>query len=339
MKFPYQVRIEDPSQSGEARRNALSLCRSLNFNEILSNQVAIVVTELATNLIKHTSGAGGMLIFSPIEENGEFGLDILALDHGAGIANIAECLQDGYSTTGTPGGGLGAIRRLSSVSDIYSMPNQGSGLFCRFWQKQHFESTRLLEVGAVCLTIKGEESCGDAWATKSNSNSTVIMLVDGLGHGPDAAVAANQAITIFRQSTTHNPKEILPLLQTGLNHTRGAAIAIAKIAFADNRVSFVGIGNISAIIFDQERSNHLVSHNGIVGLNAHNFKEFSYPWTQNSLLVLHSDGVATHWSLANYPGLTAKHPALIAGVLFRDYERIHDDSTIVIAKAPQEYAL
>lgn len=48
--------------------------------------------------------------------------------------------------------------------------------------------------------------------------------------------------------------------------------------------------------------------------------------------MLHSDGVATHWALQDYPGLAQKHPALIAGVLFRDFQRPRDDSTVLVAK-------
>jgi hypothetical protein len=50
------------------------------------------------------------------------------------------------------------------------------------------------------------------------------------------------------------------------------------------------------------------------------------------LLVMHSDGLATHWNLDQYPGLVGRRPSLIAGVLYRDFARGRDDVTVVVAK-------
>jgi anti-sigma regulatory factor (Ser/Thr protein kinase) len=147
---PRHIRVQDSSQSGEARRLAVSLCHALEFNELRTAQIALVVTELATNLIKHTAQAGGYLIFTPIEQNGVIGLDILSLDQGPGIINIGECLRDGYSSTGTTGGGLGSIRRQSSLFDIYSIPNQGSAILSRFWKDSHRMSFFWRWVQFVC---------------------------------------------------------------------------------------------------------------------------------------------------------------------------------------------
>ena len=186
MLCPRHVRVQDPSQPGEARRLVTSLCHALEFDELRTAQVALVVTELATNLVKHTDQAGGYLIFTPIEDNGVTGLDILSLDQGPGIAQIGECLRDGYSSTGTSGGGLGSIRRQSSLFDIYSVVGQGTAILSRFYSHLPPDSA-FLEVGSVCLPVGGESACGDAWAMKANRKTARFMLADGLGHGPDAA--------------------------------------------------------------------------------------------------------------------------------------------------------
>ena len=113
----------------------------------------------------------------------------------------------------------------------------------------------------------------------------------------------------------------------------GAAVAVAEVDLALSTLRYAGIGNLSGLIISGLSSYNLVSHNGTAGVEARKIQEFSYPWPENGLLVMHSDGVAAHWSLDDYPGLTLKAPPLIAGVLFRDHQRVRDDSTIVVAKA------
>lgn len=333
------IRIDDPSLAGEARRLAVSVCRDLHFTELRTNQVALVVTELATNLIKHTQNKGGELILSPIELSGLTALDILSLDKAAGIVNIGESLRDGYSTTGTQGGGLGAIYRLSDSFDIFSAPQQGTVLFSRIWQHPPDEMRLCFDLGAVCLPLQGEQACGDGWSMKKTKEATFFLLADGLGHGENAAIAANQAIAIFQDSEPNPPKQLVLTLHQALKDTRGAAIAIVECAFGQGLVRFAGLGNISARILTEKTDFNLLSHNGTAGINAPHIQEFTYPWTEDSVMVLHSDGVATHWSLNDYRGLQEKHPALIAGVLFRDFQRLKDDSTVVIIKAKPRFCL
>jgi len=342
LMFPRHLRVEDSSHVGEARRLVASLCRDLGFDESRAGQAALVVTELATNLIKHTAGAGGDLVFRPLWEAGATGLDILSLDRGPGIANIGDSLRDGHSSAGSPGTGLGAIRRLSSAFDMYSLPGKGVAVSSRLWRDSQPRLLPGLSIGAVCLPLLGEQACGDAWATKTVGDTTLFLLADGLGHGSDAAAASNRAVEIFEEPATRGPAELLHLIHAGLRSTRGAAVAVAEVsrvaaaevsqvAVATRSVRFAGVGNISGLLLSRDTSRHLVSYNGTAGVEARTIRELNYPWPEVGLLVLHTDGVATHWSLEDYPGLAQKDPALIAGVLFRDHQRPRDDSTVVVA--------
>ena len=333
INFSHHLCMQDSSNVGEARRLVTALCRSLGFAETRTAEAAIVVTELATNLVKHTGGAGGDMVFRPIVEAGAVGLEILCWDKGPGIANIAESLRDGHSTAGSPGTGLGAIRRLSSEFDLYAAPGQGTALLSRLWNNAPPETLPALTVGAVCLPVRGEQQCGDAWAMKQSQDTTLLMLVDGLGHGPDAAVAANLAVAIFEKYERRSPAELLELIHAALCSSRGAAVAVAEVSLGQRSVRFAGVGNISGLILAGETARNMVSHNGTAGVNVRKIQEFRYDWPEGGLLVLHSDGVATKWSLADYPGLARKDSALIAAVLFRDHKRLRDDSTLLVAKA------
>jgi hypothetical protein len=82
----------------------------------------------------------------------------------------------------------------------------------------------------------------------------------------------------------------------------------------------------------QEKTNSLVSYNGTVGHEVRKIQEFVYPWPKGGLLVMHSDGLGTQWRLDRYPGLVAKHPSLLAGVLYRDFNRGRDDVTVLVVR-------
>ncbi|MEI6335695.1 MAG: SpoIIE family protein phosphatase [Methylococcaceae bacterium] len=328
--FPLYIRVETLSHIGEAQRQVIALARDLGFGDLRTDQASLIVTEFATHLVQGTAGTGGDLVLRPLEEAGGTGLDILAFDCGPGIVNISERLRDGNSSTG-----LGAICRLSSEFDIFFSPGDGEAVFCRLWKNWPSEPalppTSALVVGGVCLPVSGEQACGDAWSMKVDGDSTFFMLADGLGHGPDAAEAANQAVAIFTEQSPYHPAELLRLIHAGLRGTRGAAVLVVEVAPGNDIIRYAGLGNITGLILGGGASRHLGSHNGTAGVEARIIQEYSCPWTEKGLLVLHSDGVATGWSLDDYPGLAQKHPALIAGVLFRDHQRLSDDSTVVVA--------
>jgi len=154
--------ISESSQVGEARRLALALASRLGFDETQRGKVGIVVTEVANNLVQHAGN--GKLLLQVIQKTNQSGIEILGLDQGLGMSNIGECLRDGFSTKGTPGNGLGAIRRLATVFEIYSQPQLGTVVLAQFWRKSSSQCPEKLELNAICLPIKGEEVSGDVLA-------------------------------------------------------------------------------------------------------------------------------------------------------------------------------
>src|SRR3954468_12731777 len=96
------LRIEETSQTSEARRIGRNLAARLDFGETLAEQVAIVVTEAGTNLLKH-GGGGELLLRATDDDSSANSLELLALDKGVGMTNLEQCLRDGFSTGGSPG--------------------------------------------------------------------------------------------------------------------------------------------------------------------------------------------------------------------------------------------
>ena len=322
------VPMSETSQPGEARRAAMRLASGAGLDEEVVGKVAIAVTEAASNVVKH--GRGGDVILRTLRDGEAHGLEMLALDRGSGMANVGECFRDGYSTAGTGGTGLGAIRRLSSEFDLHSIPGMGTAVLARFWSAAPPKPE--LEVGAVCVPKPGELVCGDAWAVGRRAGVTVIIVVDGLGHGVPAADAAGAALGVFSASRTAEPRIVLEEIHAALRPTRGAAVAVAALDPRRRVVQYAGLGNIGGAILGDGRVRHMVSHNGIAGHEARRLDEFSYPWPASSLVVMHSDGLATQWDLDRYPGLVQREPSLVAGVLYRDFARRRDDVTVVVAR-------
>jgi anti-sigma regulatory factor (Ser/Thr protein kinase) len=327
---PLVLAVTEPSQVGDARRTATALAGALAFGQTRCGEVAIVATEVANNLVRHASS--GELIIRSLRAEGCAGIEFLAIDKGPGIANVSQALRDGYSTGGTPGTGLGAVRRLSTEFDIYSWAGSGTALLSRMWAGEPPARSGGWDFGVVCLPKPGEEQCGDSWSISALAGRLSIVVADGLGHGPIAATASRQAVQTFRENLGAGPVSLMQSLHAALRSTRGAAVALVELKPGE-LLRFVGVGNIAASVINGGATRNMVSHNGTVGAEARRVQEFTYPWSDDSLLVMHSDGLATQWQMSSYPGLTNKHPALIAAVLYRDFRRIRDDVTVLIAKS------
>ena len=330
MTHPIAIAVSESSQVGDARRKAATLARDLGFSDTAQGKVEIVVTELANNLVHHTKG--GELLLHPIEQQGAVGIEILALDQGQGMRDISDCLQDGFSTTGTAGNGLGAIVRLSNLFQIYSLPQSGAALLCQLWAALPPEKPERLEVGAVCLPKVGEVVSGDAWASRTIDDRHLLMVADGLGHGEMAAEASAVVTRSLREHSQASPIEILHAAHAASRSTRGSAVALADINLTDRTLEYAGVGNIAGMLVTAEKSSSLVSHHGTIGHEVRKIQSFHYPWNSDGLLILTSDGLGSQWRLDRYPGLQHKHPSLIAGVLYRDFSRDRDDVTVVVAR-------
>jgi hypothetical protein len=175
--------------------------------------------------------------------------------------------------------------------------------------------------------------CGDGVAVVCAGTVFSLMVVDGLGHGVAAQQAANAACDVFRKGFISSPTVAAQKIHAGLRATRGAAVGIANVDLAAASVTFSGIGNIAGLAAAGGQVRRFVSMNGIAGHTAGQLREFVYPCDGPGLVVvLHSDGIGTNWSLDRYPGLVARHPALIAAILYRDGTRGRDDATVLVLR-------
>ena len=326
------IPVPDVSHIGEARRAVAALSAQLGLEETSAGRVAIVATELATNLAGH--GGGGKLLARAIASG--TGIELIAIDRGRGIDDVARAMRDGYSSGGTAGKGLGAVHRMSDVFDVYSQPRTGTAVLSRMLQLVRqtppAKPEDLLELGVVSVPAPNETVCGDGWAVVQGELGPSVVMIDGLGHGVLAHEASTAGLEICRRTPGTPPAAMLEAMHRGMCATRGAAAAVAEIDPASLTMRFAGVGNISCSVASTEGSRSVASMSGIVGHGARRVQEFAISFPAGASLVMFSDGLTTRWRLDQYPGLRPRHPALGAAVAFRDHLRGRDDATVLVAR-------
>jgi anti-sigma regulatory factor (Ser/Thr protein kinase) len=320
--------VSDQSHVAEARRTAAAVGATVGLNETELGRVAIIVTEMATNQLKHAGG--GRISLTAFDDGEGSGLEIVGFDKGRGIDDVERSMRDGHSTAGSAGQGLGAMRRQASLFEICSWPDMGTIVACRVKRSSGRAPSHKHSWSAIRVPMEGEVACGDDWVVAATPDRLCGMVVDGLGHGPMAASAAKTAIELLDHHKSLPLASLLAHVHTGMQSTRGAAAALFRVE--GMKLQYAGIGNIAGTGLREDGVSRMVSVNGTLGMHAPRIKVFEYPAHIGMLVILHSDGIGTSWNLDKYPGLRAAHPSLIAAAIFRDFCRNRDDATVLVAR-------
>ncbi len=328
--------ISDRSYMSSAKRDISKFADSLGFADEQKGKIDIIVSELASNLIKHNAVAGELLV-KQIEN--QAGIELLSLDNGPGMHDLKRMMEDGVSTYGSKGEGLGAIKRLSDEFDIYSQFGTGTFILSRVYLKHANPVSTIKQrrpktaIKVVMVPKFGETVCGDGWGVVETSDQFIVLAVDGLGHGKDAHAAAEEAVNVFTGCQQCVPSDIIKLIHLSIKKTRGIVGAISNIDLKQGTMAYCGVGNISGRIITREGAKSLMSYNGTIGHNIPtNFSNHSFKWDDSSILILHSDGVKTKWDFSKYPGIEKHDGSLIAAIIYKDNTRKTDDALVVVVR-------
>ncbi len=320
--------VDHVSAAGTVRRAASALAARVGMSEERVGEVALVVTELAANQVKH-AGSGSVLLRLRHRSAGPV-VEAVAVDAGPGIEDLDAALRDGTSSAGTLGIGLGAVARLASSWDAWTRPGLGTVVVASF-AAEHPGGAPVSAAVGVTRPMTGQDVCGDAYAIREDEGVLTLLLADGLGHGPLAAAASGEAVRAFRAAPAAGPVPLLTTVHRALSGTRGAAVAVARLE-AD-QVRYAGVGNIAGVVVDGTARRAMISHPGIVGGQARTIRETAYPLPRGALVVMHSDGLTERQTLDRYPGLLGRSPLVTATVLLRDFGVRRDDASVVVARA------
>ncbi len=316
------LRVDHVSAVYAAARAARETGRAAGLPQVLTERAAVVTSELAGNLDRHAINGSVVVQRSPIG----LGIDVLAADDGPGMADVGHWLLDGNTTTGTLGTGLGAVSRMATVFRIRSVPRDGTIAAARLLVPGT-PAGRAAAIGHFCLPREGEVVCGDAIAVAELTDGWTAVVVDGLGHGPDAAEAADAAIRVFRQNPDRPLPQQLTSMHRALRTTRGAAVALARIA--PHRLEFCGVGNVSGTtIGTGGRSQLLLSIPGVVGFTLPAVQVRHTVLAEGDVVVLHTDGVDRTWRAPAVTDLPS-HALSLAARLAHHHRNPRDDAAML----------
>ncbi|MFT4172881.1 MAG: ATP-binding protein/SpoIIE family protein phosphatase [Herbaspirillum sp.] len=329
--------VREASQVGYARRQAAQWADTLGFDAEGAGRVALVATELGTNLIRH-AGGGRLLIGAARGVQGQALVELISLDQGPGIRDLSASMVDGFSTAATPGNGLGAVRRLSAEFDIYSTCPGGTIVLARVGDRLAHpgtvpvRSTDAFAAATVAVAAPGETVCGDAWSLAADGARLALLMADGLGHGPDAATAAMTAVVAFDKAPFAAPAQALEQMHAVMRGTRGAAVALAHVDLEARTVRLTGAGNVATRLVSGLEDRSLVTQHGTVGVQLARVQTAEHILPPHALVIMHTDGITSRWNFDAAPGILQHHPAVIAGWIMRDHCRGRDDATVLVLK-------
>ncbi|WP_394622030.1 ATP-binding protein [Lentzea sp. JNUCC 0626] len=321
--------VEEPAHVGRARRSATALAERLGFSGTRVAELGIAVTEIGTNLHKHARQ--GIVLIRAIRGERDEAVEIVAIDRGPGIRDLDLARQDGQSTTGTLGVGLGAVARLAGSTAMTSRSGLGTVLVARFPVRGGAVAAD--DAAGLTRPISGEQVCGDAYAACRTPGRLMLMMCDGSGHGPLAATASTAAVRLFREMSHARPEEIVARVHAELRGTRGGAVGIAEIDLVAKSVRYCGLGNIAAAVLGEGRKQGMISVPGVAGHQARTIRVFDYALPDNAVVVLHSDGLTERWGFDDHGSdLFVDPPVLIAATLLRGAGVRKDDACVLVGK-------
>jgi len=330
---PLTVRVKGMSEVKSAEGSARRCAESIGFHARDCEEIALAVVELASNLVRHAGG--GLLTLGSCPTHGRPGIQIESQDSGPGIPDFEQALADGYSTRGSLGIGLGAINRLMDALEFYSLPPSGSRIVCQRWLRPHHPASPLrhLEFGAATRPYRQLRENGDAFIIRRWDEMALAGVIDGLGHGQFAQRAAQTA----RQYVEHHFDQPLEALFRGVGRacraTRGVVMALARIDSARQTFAVATIGNIEVRVIGSPTRINLIIRRGVIGLNAPSPLIVEHPWTNTTILIMHSDGLRTHWDWSDFAGLAPEPAGVIAQRLLRALGKTDDDATVLVVRS------
>lgn len=329
------ISIAEPGDVGVCRRRASSIAAGMGFPDVAVGQIAILVTELVENVIRHGGGKGELRLREIARET-QRGLEIVCTDSGPGL-DRARAFLDGYTTAASLGIGLGAVARLADDCEARTPPSgSGSEIVVVKWlpSPRTAEAPRLwhagrIDVGARSRPFPGLTVNGDAYVVRFPAPGRVVAaVIDGLGHGVDAHEAAVAGRDYVERQAGAPLPDLFAGLERCLRKTRGAVVAVADIDLDARRLRFAGVGNVEVTVLSGQGALQLVSTNGIVG-HHHRLRPYEHAWEAGRTLAMCSDGIRSGWRTGIDKAILLGHPELLAETVVNNYSRSTDDATVL----------
>lgn len=296
--------------------------------ELLVESMATAASELAHNQLRHA--LSGRVLVRAIERGGVPGIEIIAADRGNGILDPAAALRGDVAAAAGLGSGVAGVRRLVDEMDVDVRVGEGTCVWARkFVAPPSFAS----EVGIFGRALEGEDSSGDHAVFARTSSGVVGLVIDGLGHGVEAARAARRAGDVLLPGRT-SPVDLIDSADRALEGTRGAVVSAFHLDYAAHAVEHACVGNLRAILYRPRSASQLGCEAGILGARQRHRPPRSerVPFAARDLLVVATDGISSRFNLLDDARVLREHPVVIAQHVFERFGRSTDDALVLVAR-------
>lgn len=326
-----RLTVYDEASVSEARQRARAAAAQAGMSADAAATLALIASELAHNQLRHARG--GQIAARVFARGDRLGVELVAADRGGGIADPSAAIEGGASTAGGLGAGLAAVLRLADEVDFDIRLGQGTCV----WARKLEGATRRREVAVIGRPADGERVSGDDVYFTRDDDTLVIALADGLGHGPEASVAARAAVDVVRGAPARALPDLLREASAALVRTRGAAMSIVRIDERFSELRHAGVGNVTAHVVSGDTQRAFSGVSAVLGMEPARAPmrrgrtdEEHAPFGPWDVAFAFTDGLSTRTRLEAAPGALRRHPVLIADALLKAFGRSHDDATVIV---------
>lgn len=304
------------------------------FSKKKLGDLDLILAEMTSNLHKYAKN--GEILVGIFGKAENLYMELISIDHGPGIRDLQVTMRDGFSTSNTLGMGLGSIKRLSDHFDMYSLKDWGTLVLSRLYNRKgdkHEGPEPALTLCRMVITMPGQTVSGDGTYVKITDKYLKLLVADGLGHGPEANFAVNEAVRAFRSCPYHSPAQILKFLHQSILKTRGMVATVVVFDLEERLWKVAGVGNISARMSNFLDVKNLLSYNGIVGHNIPNtLVDNTIPLNDFNQMILCSDGIKSRWDIGKLTGIHRCDLSIQAAAIYKECGRRNDDTSVIIVK-------
>lgn len=350
----HELPVSTPKDVAIARQLAGIAAEQLFVSHSRRQEAVLIASELAQNHLAHNT-QNGMIRINGMFLNQIPVMTIASLDEGPGIPNVEQAMEDGFSTSGGLGIGLGTVKRLSNRFHICSM-QFGLSPCPRLPVYKNYATiasatiaenpsntldipkASSLHVSALVRPCLGQTQSGDAVCLQDDGSFCRIALIDATGHGEIAAGIARNAVQMLENlPVSHEPDQVIEALNSTLSGSNGASVQVLSINYRLKKILAGGVGNVACAIYSAGKGHVVVPRPGLVGNIHTNIGQTPIQMTavneiaEDLLIVMHSDGVIHVPDLTDYLS-TRSSAAIWSQILFQPKNTPLDDSSLVVSR-------
>jgi hypothetical protein len=192
----------------------------------------------------------------------------------------------------------------------------------------------LLDWAVASAAMPGQSVSGDQHLVQSFPGGALVAAVDGLGHGAEAAAAAQLAVKTLRANAQQSVLPLLQLCHETLRETRGVVLTLASFKALDGTITWLGVGDVEGKLLradaaEMHAREYVLLHGGVVGLQMPPLRAFVIPVRQGDTLILATDGIRSGFA----EGLPLEaSPQHIADRILARNAKGTDDALVVVAR-------